>query len=180
MLSYAKVLEIFDSYPELKRKDSTHGRVGYDYPGSQERQREVAREITRNQDGSVNGYINAKKLPESLRNQYKSALDERLFINIKGFTEPELRQLIELAMSSLGWQRNELEGKAWVNIDFPLRRYTIHQNLACTLLRKREQTLYKGVGVLLRDGGWLMFPNTEEAMEFHNAQYPHYEIVEHC
>jgi hypothetical protein len=117
---------------------------------------------------------------QGIRGKYNANLDERLFIRITNYNETELRELIEHALASLGWERNEQTGSVWVNIDIPLKKYVIHWQMNCAFLGKNDQSSYKGVGILLRDGGWLPFDTLQEAQDFQNIQYANYENLEHC
>jgi hypothetical protein len=67
-----------------------------------------------------------------------------------------------------------------VNIDIPMKKFTIHQDLSCTYVIKIQQTPYKGVNLLKRDGGWLSFETYSEAVHFYLDQYPKYQRIDHC
>lgn len=60
----------------------------------------------------------------------------------------------------------------WLNVDFDPREYScrLHKENCRFILRK--PTLYKGIGKLKRDGGWLQFETFEKAKTWHNNNYP--------
>lgn len=73
--------------------------------------------------------------------------------------------------------------KVYVNIDKPLKRITVHRNQKCTYVsRYLQETDFKGVGNLKRDGGWLILRDQTEFQnnkEVKGAQRDGYDII-HC
>ena len=67
----------------------------------------------------------------------------------------------------------------WVNIDKPLKSCTIHAS-NCTFVLKKQETKYKGVGKIKRDGGWLPFESLEDAYNFCREEYPDFTVSRHC
>jgi hypothetical protein len=67
----------------------------------------------------------------------------------------------------------------WVNIDLPLKTCTIHTN-NCLYINNMKGSLYKGINLLKRDGGWISFENIEEANQFCLDQYVTFKLVNHC
>jgi hypothetical protein len=60
----------------------------------------------------------------------------------------------------------------WLNVDFDRREYSCrlhHDN--CRFILKTP-TLYKGIGELKRDGGWLHFETVSQAEVWHKENYP--------
>lgn len=68
----------------------------------------------------------------------------------------------------------------WLNIDKPTRKCTLHANSQCTHLLKKKETMYKGLGRLKRDGGWLYFGSTRVAVLYFQGNLSGYELITHC
>ncbi len=68
----------------------------------------------------------------------------------------------------------------WVNIDKPLKKFTIHEALSCIYVAKIQESPYKGVECLKRDGGWMSFQSKAEAMHYYDENFNQYQIIEHC
>ncbi|MHA1581050.1 MAG: hypothetical protein ACTSYM_00885 [Candidatus Baldrarchaeia archaeon] len=67
----------------------------------------------------------------------------------------------------------------WVNVDKPLRTCTIHSSNCIFVIRKQE-TKYKGINKIKRDGGWIPFESLEEAYKFCEEKFPNYKVRRHC
>lgn len=63
----------------------------------------------------------------------------------------------------------------WLNVDKPLRKCTIHQE-GCSYLPTNE-TAYKGIGTIKRDGGWFNFENYCDAERFQREQFADFILV---
>ncbi len=68
----------------------------------------------------------------------------------------------------------------WMNIDKPTKECVIHMDSNCRYLKEMEETQYKGVRELKRDGGWLYFSNIRDAEEYVLSHYDNYSLLEHC
>jgi hypothetical protein len=90
MLTFEQKLAIFDSYPELERKNVSLGRVNYHFEGSRHDKKTVASHLHPN----GNGYVYA-----GLLRGYEA--DDKGLVNIREYPEAELRELIEASMTSL-------------------------------------------------------------------------------
>lgn len=90
MLTFEEKLEIIDSYPELNRKDVSLGRVNFHFEGSVHEKKIVVQHLHPN----GNGFVYAGHLP-------KKATDKKGFINIRDYSETELRQLLQDSISYL-------------------------------------------------------------------------------
>lgn len=90
-LSFEQKRNIFRSFPELTEKIDKYGRISYFYEGSKQRRKQMARELTH----TGNGYGYGGYLPE-----YRHLTDERGWINIRDFSESELRELISKVIRS--------------------------------------------------------------------------------
>ncbi|MBU9712011.1 hypothetical protein [Evansella tamaricis] len=105
MLSFEEKCAIFDSYPELKKKKSSNGRINYEYQGSRVRGKNVGIQLTAN----GKGYVVGKYLDQKTALKYD--LNETDDINITKFSEERLRILIGEVIDSMsnrkifGWDR---------------------------------------------------------------------------
>jgi hypothetical protein len=68
----------------------------------------------------------------------------------------------------------------WVNVDRPTRRCTLHTNLDCVYVARKQETLYKGLEKMRRDGGWFSFPTLKDAERFCKTRFSDYSIIRHC
>jgi hypothetical protein len=68
----------------------------------------------------------------------------------------------------------------WLNIDIPTRRCILHTDYGCPYWKKKKETQYKGLGNLKRDGGWMSFTDTREALFYYQGNFPGYELITHC
>jgi hypothetical protein len=53
----------------------------------------------------------------------------------------------------------------WMNIDKPTKRIVLH-HLVCRHQKAKQETPYKGIRELKRDGGWLPFGSHCEAEDY--------------
>lgn len=90
MLTFEQKLAILDSYPQLERKNVSLGRVNYHYEESQHEKKTIAFHLHPN----GNGFVYA-----GLLQGYET--NDKGFVNIRDYSEAELRQLLEASMSSL-------------------------------------------------------------------------------
>jgi hypothetical protein len=90
MLTFEQKLNILDSYPELERKNVSLGRVNYHYEESQHEKTTVAYHLHPN----GNGFVYA-----GLLRGYET--DDKGFVNIRDFSEEELRSIIDASITSL-------------------------------------------------------------------------------
>lgn len=68
----------------------------------------------------------------------------------------------------------------WMNIDIKTDKCTIHP-LYCYYVRKYSttETIRKGVGYMKEDGGWMTFPNVDDAKIYHRSKYPELTLIIH-
>ncbi|MDQ0219928.1 hypothetical protein ELQ35_17975 [Peribacillus cavernae] len=111
MLTFEEKLEIIESYPELQRKDVSLGRVNFHFEGSVYDKKIVVQHLHPN----GNGFVYAGHLP-------RKASDKKGFINIREYSEEQLRKILQASISYLsafsetGEEENadqEIEG-TWV------------------------------------------------------------------
>lgn len=90
MLSFDQKLNILDSFPELERKTVSLGRVNYHFEGSAYEKKTVGYHLHPN----GNGFIYAGMLDEYNK-------DDKGYVNIREFSEEELRSLVRQSIDSL-------------------------------------------------------------------------------
>ncbi|CAM4364338.1 exonuclease VII small subunit [Paenibacillus endophyticus] len=90
MLSFEQKLAIIEAFPELERKDVSLGRTNFHYEESAHEKKSVVHHLHPN----GNGYVFAGLVPGV-------ATDDKGLVNIRDFTEEELRAIIEKSISSL-------------------------------------------------------------------------------
>ncbi|MEF3301991.1 hypothetical protein [Paenibacillus sp. GYB003] len=90
MLSFEQKLAILDSFPQLRRKHVSLGRVNYHYEESARDKKTVAYHLHPNGNGFVYG---------GLLQGYRT--DEKGFVNVRDFSEDELRAVVEQSIRSL-------------------------------------------------------------------------------
>ncbi|MCQ4086469.1 hypothetical protein [Saccharibacillus sp. JS10] len=90
MLTFDQKIAILDSFPELERKDVSLGRVNYHFEGSAHEKKTVGYRFHPN----GNGYIFA-----GLIGGYDT--DDKGFVNVRDFTEEQLREILAASILSL-------------------------------------------------------------------------------
>lgn len=90
MLTFEEKLAIIESFPELKRKDVSLGRVNFHYEDSATEKKNVVYHLHPN----GNGYVYAEQVKG-----YDP--DDRGLVNIHDFSESELRKIISKSIHSL-------------------------------------------------------------------------------
>ncbi len=58
----------------------------------------------------------------------------------------------------------------WLNIDIPTRICTVHSD-KCSFVKKIMETMFKGVGELKRDSGWLKFKSMNEINSYFKLNF---------
>jgi hypothetical protein len=90
-LSFKQKRNIFRSFPELTEVTDKTGRISYNFEGSRQKRKQLVRELTH----TGNGYIYGGFLPE-----YRHLIDDRGWINIRDFSESELREIVAKVIRS--------------------------------------------------------------------------------
>jgi hypothetical protein len=90
MLTFEQKLAILDSYPQLERRNVSLGRVNYHFEESRHDKKTVASHIHPN----GNGFVYA-----GLLRGYET--DDRGLVNIRDYSEAELRELVDASITSL-------------------------------------------------------------------------------
>lgn len=90
MLTFQQKIHILESFPQLERRDVSLGRVNFHYEGSNYDKKTVGYHLHPN----GNGFIYAGRLD-------RPDVNDKGFVNIRDFTESELRQLVQQSIDSL-------------------------------------------------------------------------------
>lgn len=90
MLTFQQKIHILESFPQLERRDVSLGRVNFHYEGSIYDKKTVGYHLHPN----GNGFIYAGRLD-------RPDVNDKGFVNIRDFTESELRQLVQQSIDSL-------------------------------------------------------------------------------
>ncbi len=69
---------------------------------------------------------------------------------------------------------------AWLNVDKPTKKCTVHDDPQCQHVVGMTATANKGVGQLRSDGGWLDFPTAAAATRHARATWPNYKVTQCC
>ena len=147
MLTFEQKLAIIESFPELKRKDVSMKRVNFHYEESASDKKNVVYHLHPN----GNGFVYAEYV-----SSYNT--DDRGMINIRDFSEEELRTVIAKSIQSLAPRSTaevaivgDLEEERWVNED----------NASLILVQEDEMwNVYAGLNL---DG---TFPSYNEAKQY--------------
>ena len=147
MLTFEQKLAIIESFPELKRKDVSMKRVNFHYEESASDKKNVVYHLHPN----GNGFVYAEYV-----SSYNT--DDRGMINIRDFSEEELRTVITKSIQSLAPRSTaevaivgDLEEERWVNED----------NASLILVQEDEMwNVYAGLNL---DG---TFPSYNEAKQY--------------
>ena len=73
------------------------------------------------------------------------------------------------------------EKRYWLNVDKPdSKKCTLHTDKCSYILK--EETPYKSIERLKRDGGWFVFPSRREAIAFYEQEWKPqgYSLSEDC
>jgi hypothetical protein len=108
MLSFQEKLAILGSFPQLERRDVSLGRVNFHYERSVIEKKNVGFHFHPN----GNGYIFAGEIEG-----YET--DEKGFVNVRDYTEEELRSLVEQSIQSLTGDASWVDGQEeqWIDSD---------------------------------------------------------------
>lgn len=90
MLTFQQKIQILESFPQLERRDVSLGRVNFHYEDSAYDKKTVGYHLHPNGNGFV--YAGLLNHPD---------VNDKGFINIRDFTETELRQLVQQSIDSL-------------------------------------------------------------------------------
>lgn len=157
MLTFEEKLAIAESFPELQRKNVSLGRVNFHFEESVSDKKNVIYHLHPNGNGFVYG--------ELLR-EYDT--DERGMVNIRDFSEDELRTIIEKSIVSLS---RTLEEAAIVE-DHPEEKWKNDEGH--TLILVNEDDMWNVYAGLNLDGTFNSYGEAAEYLHeegFHRAFY---------
>ena len=146
MLTFEDKLAIIESFPELKRQDVSLKRVNFHYEGSMSDKKNVVYHLHPN----GNGFVYAEKL-----DGYDT--DQKGMVNIRDFSEEELRTVIQQSIDSLSVNEKEAaiigdaEEERWINEE------------GHTLIMIQEDDMWNVYAGLNLDG---TFPSYNEAKQY--------------
>jgi len=106
MLTFEQKLELLQSYPQLQRKDVSLGRVNFHFEESTVDKKIVAFHIHPN----GNGFVYA-----GLLDDYKT--DDKGFVNIRDYSEEQLRTLLDATIEAMSSQPTEVNGPDMASSD---------------------------------------------------------------
>ncbi|TLS35985.1 hypothetical protein [Pseudalkalibacillus caeni] len=148
MLTFEEKLAVIESFPELKRKDVSLGRVNFHYEDSAIDKKNVVYHLHPN----GNGFVYAE-----LIGSYKT--DERGMVNIRDFSERRLHRIIELAIESMASDADEKS----VETDFTEERWVNAENHSLMLVK--EEDLWNVYAGLNLDGTFTTYGEATEYLE---------------
>ncbi|MFC4560215.1 hypothetical protein ACFO3D_18830 [Virgibacillus kekensis] len=101
MLTFEEKLAIIESFPELTRNDVSLGRINFHYEESVKEKKIVVYRLHPN----GNGFVYAELIDEDY------PTDSKGMVNIRGYSEDELREIIRKSIESL----SEAKPETWIN-----------------------------------------------------------------
>ncbi|MBM7691118.1 hypothetical protein JOC77_000523 [Peribacillus deserti] len=147
MLTFEQKLAIIESFPELVRKDVSLKRVNFHYEESLSDKKNVVYHLHPNGNGYVYGeYLNG----------YET--DQKGMVNIRDFSEDELRAILEKSIESLS---EEPENETYGDSDSQEERWMNKENQSLILVNEDDMwNVYAGMNL---DG---TFPSYNEARSY--------------
>ncbi|HEO8420307.1 hypothetical protein [Niallia sp. FSL W8-0635] len=135
MLSFEEKLKIIESFPKLERKNVSLKRVNFHYVESGSDKKNVVYHLHPN----GNGFVYADKL-----NEYDT--DDKGMVNIRDFSEEELREIIEKSIQSL--EPSTLEGETIEEESMEEEKWVDSENNTLLLLQEEGfWNIYAGVNL---------------------------------
>jgi hypothetical protein len=117
MLTFEQKLAIIESFPELKRNDVSLNRVNFHFEEGESDKKNVVYHLHPN----GNGYVYAAKLKVPKK-------DPKGMLNIRDFSEEELRDIIERSIASLkpnATPEEEITEESWLKIWVDKENHTL-------------------------------------------------------
>jgi hypothetical protein len=156
MLTFEQKLAIIESFPELERKDVSLNRVNFHYEESRDEKKNVIYHLHPN----GNGFVYARFVKG-----FKKEKDPKGMVNIRDYSEDELRGIIEQSIESLAPKLNqtskeideidEIEGVEWIKNWIDSERHS--------LVIKHEDEMWNVYAGDMLDG---TFPSYNEAKQY--------------
>lgn len=152
MLTFQQKIEILDSYPQLQRKDVSLSRVNYHFEESLHEKKTVAYHLHPNGNGYVYG---------GLLTGYET--DAKGFVNVRDFSEEELRRLVEASIASLSEPGPEVPAPSRKKAKrLPAETEWVNAKGEKLVLRAEDDLWYLYSGLSLE----MAFETPEEAREY--------------
>jgi hypothetical protein len=136
MLTYNEKLAIIESFPELERKNVSLGRTNFQFEGSISDKKNIVYHLHPN----GNGYVYAGHL-----DNYDT--DEKGMVNIRDFSEGQLRQLLKETIQSLSPSEKSVAEEAIIG-DSNEERWVDSENNLLILIEENESwNIYFGLNL---------------------------------
>ncbi|WP_078381638.1 hypothetical protein [Sutcliffiella halmapala] len=146
MLTFEQKLAIIESFPELERKDVSLKRVNFQYNESRSDKKNVVFHLHPN----GNGYVYAKGIKG-----YR--VDEKGMVNIREFSEEELRTVIEKALVSMSYEESEVSSET---VEFEEERWANEDQQSLILINEDDMwNVYAGKNL---DGTFLSYNEAKQ------------------
>jgi hypothetical protein len=149
MLTFEQKMAIIESFDELEKKNVSLGRVNYHYEDSASDKKNVVYHLHPN----GNGFVYAERM-----NEYGYRTDAKGMINIRDFSEDELRDIITHSIASL--RENAMEEAAIIGGNVEERWINEDEH---TLILLEEDDMWNVYAGLNLDG---TFPSYNEAKQY--------------
>jgi hypothetical protein len=149
MLTYNEKLAIIESFPELERKNVSLGRTNFQFEGSISDKKNIVYHLHPN----GNGFVYAGHLES-----YDT--DDRGLVNIRDFSEEQLRQLLKESIQALSPIERTAAEEAIIGDSNEERWVDSEKNLLVLIEENESWNIYFGLNL---DNS---FDTYEEAVEF--------------
>ncbi|RYG73010.1 hypothetical protein EU245_07970 [Lentibacillus lipolyticus] len=145
MLTFEEKLTIIESFPELTRNDISLGRVNFHFEESAKDKKVVVYRLHPN----GNGFVYAGEIENS-----NYVTDSKGMVNIRDFTEKELRAIIQQSIASLS--ESEPVTETWINSEGVTLQLTEEADVwniyADTILEATHATYHAAADYLYQEG----------------------------
>jgi len=111
--------------------------------------------------------------------KYSSCSSFNLSLRMERGNECELFCLVVIHIIENSVTRMVKEMKVWVNIDIPLKKYTVHYD-ACPFVVDMEEKTKQGWEKKQGTGGWEHFQSKEEALDYYRVNYGDKLMLSEC
>jgi hypothetical protein len=136
MLTYNEKLAIIESFPELERKNVSLGRVNFQFEDSVSDKKNIVYHLHPN----GNGFVYAGQL-----DNYDT--DEKGLVNIRDFTEDQLRNLLKEAIQSLSPVEKSAGEEAIIGDSKEERWVDSEKNLLILVEENESWNIYFGLNL---------------------------------
>lgn len=149
MLTFEEKLAIIESFPQLDRKDVSLKRVNFHLEENNSEKKNIVYHLHPNGNGFVYaGYLKG----------YKK--DDKGMVNIRDFSEEELRTLLEKTIRTLTWVEEEVEADSTLTEQNEGERWIDRENHTLILMNEDDTwNIYAGVNL---DATFFTYEEAEE------------------